>query len=137
MCAAVVAAPGPRYDRCICSFDVDKLDKPKESFKRVRDCARAGITSLALDQHNNVLLCGSLDGALRVWSMEGRCELWCRVYKGTISGDMSFRWHALHCYSGLMDQWVWPKKQSIAASAMLNIDGLCGRFVCQQQSLLW
>jgi WD40 repeat protein len=61
-----------RFDRCICSYDVDKLDKPKEAFKRVKDCARAGLTSLAFDPHNNVLLAGSLDGALRVWSVEGR-----------------------------------------------------------------
>lgn len=61
-----------RYDRCICMYDIDKLDKPKEAFKRVRDCARAGITSLTLDAKNNVLLCGSLDGAMRVWSLEGR-----------------------------------------------------------------
>ncbi|WIA17403.1 hypothetical protein OEZ85_014259 [Tetradesmus obliquus] len=61
------------FDRCICSYDVDKLDKPKEAFRRVKDCARAGLTSLAFDPHNNVLLAGSLDGALRVWSVEGRC----------------------------------------------------------------
>jgi WD40 repeat protein len=61
-----------RFDRCICCYDVDKLDKPKEAFKRVKDCARAGLTSLAFDPHNNVLLAGSLDGALRVWSVEGR-----------------------------------------------------------------
>ncbi|KAF6254405.1 WD40-repeat-containing domain protein [Scenedesmus sp. NREL 46B-D3] len=61
------------FDRCICSYDVDKLDKPKEAFKRVKDCARSGLTSLAFDPHNNVLLAGSLDGALRVWSVEGRC----------------------------------------------------------------
>jgi hypothetical protein len=65
-----------RFDRCICSYDVDKLDKPKEAFKRVKDCARAGLTSLAFDLHNNVLLAGSLDGALRVWSVEGRWAGW-------------------------------------------------------------
>jgi hypothetical protein len=61
------------YDRCICSYDLEKLPtKPKEAFKRVRECARAGITSMSLDAANNLLLVGSLDGALRVWSMEGR-----------------------------------------------------------------
>jgi len=40
----------------------------------VRECARSGFTSLAYDPdpHNSVLLTGSLDGALRVWSVEGR-----------------------------------------------------------------
>lgn len=38
----------------------------------MRECARAGITSMSLDAANNLLLVGSLDGALRVWSMEGR-----------------------------------------------------------------
>lgn len=62
-----------RFDRCICLYDMDKLDKPKEAFKRVKDCGKAGLTSLAFDPHNNVLLAGSLDGILRVWSVEGRC----------------------------------------------------------------
>jgi WD40 repeat protein len=61
-----------RFDRCICIFDIDKLDKPKEAFKRVKDCGKAGLVSLAFDPHNNVLLAGSLDGVLRVWSVEGR-----------------------------------------------------------------
>eukprot|EP00775_Hariotina_reticulata_P004041 gene4041-4288_t len=63
------------FDRCICSYDIDKLDKPKEAFKRVRECGRAGLTSLAYDPdpHNSVLLTGSLDGTLRVWSLESRC----------------------------------------------------------------
>jgi WD40 repeat protein len=61
-----------RFDRCICIYDTDKLDKPKEAFKRVKDPGKAGITSLAFDPHNNVLLAGSLDGVLRVWSVEGR-----------------------------------------------------------------
>lgn len=53
-------------------YDTDKLDKPKEAFKRVKDCGKAGLISLAYDPHNNVLLAGSLDGVLRVWSVEGR-----------------------------------------------------------------
>lgn len=64
-------------------YDTDKLDKPKEAFKRVKDCGKAGLISLAYDPHNNVLLAGSLDGVLRVWSVEGRwvsdmhtCALW-------------------------------------------------------------
>lgn len=61
-----------RFDRCICIYDTDKLEKPKEAFKRVKDPGKAGITSLAFDPHNNVLLAGSLDGVLRVWSVEGR-----------------------------------------------------------------
>lgn len=40
---------------------------------QVRDCARAAITSLALDARAGALLAGSLDGCLRVWSLEGRC----------------------------------------------------------------
>lgn len=39
----------------------------------MRDCARGAITSLALDPRANVLLAGSLEGCLRVWSLEGRC----------------------------------------------------------------
>jgi WD40 repeat protein len=65
--------PCCRFDRCICIIDTDKLDKPREAFKRVKDCGKAGLISLAFDPHNNVLLAGSLDGVLRVWSVEGRC----------------------------------------------------------------
>ncbi|KAI8472624.1 MAG: WD40-repeat-containing domain protein [Monoraphidium minutum] len=61
------------FDRAICIYDTEKLDKGRECFKRVRDCARAAITSLSLDARANVLLAGSLEGALRVWSLEGRC----------------------------------------------------------------
>lgn len=63
----------PRFDRAICIYDIEKLAKGRECFKRVRDCARAAITSLALDPRTNVLLAGSLEGTLRVWSLEGRC----------------------------------------------------------------
>lgn len=62
-----------RFDRCICIIDLEKLGKPREALKRIRDSGKAGFCSLALDAHNNVLLTGSLDGALRVWSVEGRC----------------------------------------------------------------
>ena len=62
-----------RFDRAICIYDIEKLDKGRECFKRVRDCARAAITSLSFDPRTNVLLAGSLEGALRVWSLEGRC----------------------------------------------------------------
>lgn len=61
------------FDRAICIYDTEKLDKGRDCFKRIRDCARAAITSLALDSRNNVLLAGSLEGTLRVWSLEGRC----------------------------------------------------------------
>jgi len=74
-----------RFDRCICMYDTDKLDKPKEAFKRVRDCGKAGFTSLAFDPHNNVLLAGSLDGVLRVWSVEGRCGRFNRIIWAQVS----------------------------------------------------
>jgi hypothetical protein len=61
------------FDGCIGVYDVDKLDKPWEAFKRVRDCGKGGLASLAYDATNNMLLAGSLDGVLRVWSVEGRC----------------------------------------------------------------
>lgn len=39
----------------------------------MRDAAKSSITSLAFDVPNNVLLAGSMDGSLSVWSVEGRC----------------------------------------------------------------
>jgi hypothetical protein len=65
--------PAPRFDRAICIYSTEKLHKGRECFRRVRDCARGAITSLALDARGGVLLAGSLEGALRVWSLEGRC----------------------------------------------------------------
>lgn len=109
-----MAAPRHRprrsFDRALCIYDTEKLDKGRDAFRRVRggegvrpaamgagplacaymlrgacarrlqtappqvrDCARAAITSLALDARAGALLAGSLDGCLRVWSLEGRC----------------------------------------------------------------
>lgn len=61
-----------RFDRCICIYDYDKIDKPKEAFKKVKNCHKAGILSMAFDPHNNVLLTGSVDGNVKLWSLEGR-----------------------------------------------------------------
>jgi hypothetical protein len=62
-----------RFDRAICIYDIERLSKGRDCFRRIRDCARAAITSLSLDARGGVLLAGSLEGALRVWSLEGRC----------------------------------------------------------------
>jgi len=62
-----------RYDHSICVYDIEKLDRPKEAFRRVRGAHMGAVTSLALDVVSNTLISGSTDGALRVWSQEGRC----------------------------------------------------------------
>lgn len=54
-------------------YDIDKLDKPKEAFHRIKKCHTAAIVSMAYDAYNNCLLTGSIDGSMKVWSMEGRC----------------------------------------------------------------
>ncbi|EFJ43514.1 hypothetical protein VOLCADRAFT_119046 [Volvox carteri f. nagariensis] len=60
------------YDKCMCMFEYDKLDKPKEAFQRVKKCHTAAIVSMAYDTYTNSILTGSIDGSMKVWSMEGR-----------------------------------------------------------------
>eukprot|EP00798_Chlamydomonas_sp_ICE-L_P013183 gene13183-30648_t len=60
------------YDRSICIYEFDKLDKPKEALQRVRKCHTAAIVSMAYDTSNNCILTGSIDGSMKVWSIEGR-----------------------------------------------------------------
>lgn len=61
-----------RYDKCVCMYEYDKLDKPKEAFQRLRKCHTAAIVSMAYDDSTNSILTGSIDGSMKVWSMEGR-----------------------------------------------------------------
>ncbi len=61
-----------RYDKCVCMYEYDKLDKPKEAFQRLRKCHTAAIVSMAYDTSTNSILTGSIDGSMKVWSMEGR-----------------------------------------------------------------
>lgn len=56
----------------MCMYEYDKLDKPKEAFQRVRKCHTAAIVSMAYDTYTNSILTGSIDGSMKVWSMEGR-----------------------------------------------------------------
>lgn len=63
----------PRYDKSICMYEFDKLDKPKEAMQRIRKCHSAAIVSMAFDHYNNTIITGSIDGSMKVWSMEGRC----------------------------------------------------------------
>ncbi|MEW5312499.1 MAG: hypothetical protein WDW38_004130 [Sanguina aurantia] len=60
------------FDKSMCFYEYDKLDKPKEAFFRVRKCHAAAIVSMAYDTHNNCILTGSIDGSFKVWSLEGR-----------------------------------------------------------------
>ncbi|KAJ9523676.1 hypothetical protein QJQ45_020098 [Haematococcus lacustris] len=60
------------FDKAICIYEFDKLDKPKEAFQRIRKCHTAAIVSMAYDHQNNCILSGSIDGSMKVWSMEGR-----------------------------------------------------------------
>ncbi|KAL6755154.1 WD40-repeat-containing domain protein, partial [Haematococcus lacustris] len=59
------------FDKAICIYEFDKLDKPKEAFQRIRKCHTAAIVSMAYDHQNNCILSGSIDGSMKVWSMEG------------------------------------------------------------------
>lgn len=60
------------FDKCICIYEYEKLDKPKEAFQRIAKCHNAAIVSMAYDNYNNVILTGAVDGSMKVWSMEGR-----------------------------------------------------------------
>ncbi|KAG2444756.1 hypothetical protein HXX76_001500 [Chlamydomonas incerta] len=60
------------YDKCICMYEFDKLEKPKEAFQRIRKCHTAAIVSMAYDTFTNSILTGSIDGSMKVWSLEGR-----------------------------------------------------------------
>jgi len=60
------------FDKNICIYEFDKLDKPKEAFQRIRKCHTAAIVSMAYDTSSNSILTGSIDGGMKVWSMEGR-----------------------------------------------------------------
>ena len=74
-CSLAMRPPGPggsRYDKRICIYEFDKLDKPKEAVQRISRCHAAAIVSMAYDHTNNCILTGSIDGSMKVWSMEGR-----------------------------------------------------------------
>mmetsp|Transcript_33374 Transcript_33374/g.84557 ORF Transcript_33374/g.84557 Transcript_33374/m.84557 type:complete len:866 (-) Transcript_33374:212-2809(-) len=60
------------FDKAICIYEFDKLDKPREAFQRMRKCHTAAIVSMAYDHTANCILSGSIDGSMKVWSMEGR-----------------------------------------------------------------
>ncbi|GMH37514.1 hypothetical protein BSKO_05387 [Bryopsis sp. KO-2023] len=58
------------FDRCLCLYD---CEKPRESYRKIKNCHTAAISSMVLDTDNNWVVTGSFDGSFRVWSMEGRC----------------------------------------------------------------
>ncbi|KAF5833397.1 WD40-repeat-containing domain protein, partial [Dunaliella salina] len=60
------------YDKSICIYEFDKLEKPREAVQRIRKCHTAAIVSMAYDSSNNCILTGAIDGSMKVWSMEGR-----------------------------------------------------------------
>lgn len=68
------------FDKNICMYEFDKLDKPKEAFQRIRKCHTAAIVSMGYDSYNNCILTGAIDGSMKVWSMEGRCVRGNRKY---------------------------------------------------------
>lgn len=61
-----------RFDKSLCFYEFDKLDKPKEAFHRIRKCHTSAIVSMAYDHKSNTVLTGSIDGSMKVWSVEGR-----------------------------------------------------------------
>ena len=65
-------APSCRFDRSLCIYEFDKLDKPREAFQRIRKCHTSAIVSMAYDASTNTVLTGSIDGSMKVWSVEGR-----------------------------------------------------------------
>ena len=72
-CDVSLVVDAHRYDKSICVYEFDKLDKPKEAMQRIRKCHTAAIVSMAYDHSNNCILTGAIDGSMKVWSMEGRC----------------------------------------------------------------
>ena len=62
-----------RFDKSLCIYEFDKLDKPREAFQRIRKCHTSAIVSMAYDNSTNTILTGSIDGSMKVWSVEGRC----------------------------------------------------------------
>jgi len=60
------------FDNCLCTYEFDKLDKPREAFQRIRRCHNAAIVSMSYDTSTNTILTGSIDGSMKVWSTEGR-----------------------------------------------------------------
>lgn len=74
MCAQATHALSVPYsfDNCLCIYEFDKLDKPREAFQRIRKCHSAAIVSMAYDTSTNCILTGSIDGSMKVWSIEGR-----------------------------------------------------------------
>jgi WD40 repeat protein len=123
-----------RFDRCICVFDIDKLDKPKEAFKRVKDCGKAGLVSLAFDPHNNVLLAGSLDGMLRVWSVEGRwgqhavCSVLEKLHTLVYVASDALASLAFHCNSL---NWLTPGcLHSMHVCSPLHTSSCCHTVLC-------
>lgn len=61
------------FDRCLCMYETDKLEKPEDAFKKIANCHKAGIVSLGYDAYNNCILSGGVDGSVKTWSIEGRC----------------------------------------------------------------
>ncbi len=61
-----------RFDKSLCIYEFDKLDKPREAFQRIRKCHTSAISSMAYDTSTNTILTGSIDGSMKVWSVEGR-----------------------------------------------------------------
>lgn len=54
------------FDKAICIYEFDKLDKPREAFQRMRKCHTAAIVSMAYDHTANCILSGSIDGSMKV-----------------------------------------------------------------------
>ncbi len=55
-------------------YDLNTAEKrPTEGFTRIARAHHAAITSLAYDPASSVVLSGSADGCLALWSVEGRC----------------------------------------------------------------
>lgn len=43
-----------------------------QAFQHLRKCHSAAIVSMAYDHTTNTILTGSIDGSMKVWSVEGR-----------------------------------------------------------------
>ena len=57
------------YDRALFIYNEEHLHTPK----KVPQASASRFTSVAWDKANNWVVTGSADGAVKVWSQEGRC----------------------------------------------------------------